>query len=362
MRAVPSSIGVLIVGRNRPGFDQQWGKQIEADIAEALNAPLHAHDEASLRSAVEQLQQRGCRSLVVCQPTMGDGSLAPVLANLWPDPLVLWATPERPDSDRVSTCSLVGQHLFASTLRQLRHPFELVIGHPRDRNTLDALTEAVRVTTAATQLGRATVGQIGSHAPGFVNMAHDAALMAQQLGVRTQPFDLSQFIESVRQTDPSAATADVAKVEAMNVPRDGVDAGDVVMSSRYYLALRQLLEHDRLDALALRCWPELPDELGQWPYLAMARLATKGEVVALEGDVDGAVTCLIGELLGIGCGYITDWLEHDDHTITAWHPGHAPFGMCEADSLQLSRQFNNDKPIVVNAVLTADRPVTLARF
>ena len=58
--------------------------------------------------------------------------------------------------------------------------------------------------------------------------------------------------------------------------------------------------------------------------MALARLATEGFPVACEGDVDGAVSCLVGKLLGSGAVYLSDWLEHEDNRLTLWHGGMAP--------------------------------------
>ena len=69
------------------------------------------------------------------QPSMGHGQLALTVAQQWPDPVVLWATPERPGDGKVSSCSLVGQHLWGSSLRQAGHAFELVYGDPDDKTT-----------------------------------------------------------------------------------------------------------------------------------------------------------------------------------------------------------------------------------
>ena len=66
--------------------------------------------------------------------------------------------------------------------------------------------------------------------------------------------------------------------------------------------------------------------------------------------------------VGIGVGYLSDWLEHDGETITLWHPGHAPLGMCASGTARLGRHFNNDLPLVVNATLAPDRPITLSRL
>ena len=89
-----------------------------------------AVDDASLRRSLAACEAEKIDAIVVLQTTMGDARLVPTLAQLWPDPVILWATPEKPDGDMISSCSLVGAHCWASVLRQMHHPFELVYGDP----------------------------------------------------------------------------------------------------------------------------------------------------------------------------------------------------------------------------------------
>ncbi len=363
-------VGYLAIGRKRPGFDPEWGEQIDGAAWEAVGRlpldpfrpPTRAVDDPTLRRAVAESREAGCETLVGLQPTMGDGRLAPILALLWEGPVVFWATPERPDGGKVSSCSLVGTHVFASIFRQFGRPFELVYGDPGEAETGRRLVDAVRLAVAAAGLRRAKVGLVGSHAPGFINMAVDPAALSRDLGVALCHFGLQEFFELVESRPAREVDDDVARVEAMHLPMDeGLGRDDLAVNSRFYLAMRVLLDGENLDALAVRCWPEVPNRLGAWPYLAMARLAEEGRVVALEGDVDGAISCLIGHLLGMGVGYLSDWLEHDEHTVNLWHPGHAPLSMCAPGSARLGRHFNNRLPLVVNATLAPDRPITLFR-
>lgn len=364
-------VGLLVIGRKRGGFDPQWGRQMEAAAHSAatelgldpLQPQARVVDDASLRQALDEVRHAGCQVLVVMQPAIGDGRLAAILAGLWSDSVVFWATPERPDGVKVSSCSLVGTHVFASMFRQLGRPFELVYGHPDDATVRRQLTAAVRLAAAGGKLRRAKVGLVGSHAPGFVNMHVDPMQLSRQLGVVLHHFGLDEFVDLVEGQEAPAVEEDVARVEAMRLPmEDNLTRDDLATASRYYLAMRALLDDENLDAMALRCWPELPNRLGAWPYLAMARLGEDGRVVALEGDVDGAVSCLMGRLLGLGVGYISDWLAHDEHTITLWHPGHAPLSMCTPATARLGRHFNNNLPLVVNATLAPDKPITLCRL
>jgi len=45
--------------------------------------------------------------IVAIQPVISDGRLAPVLAQEWGHPLVLWATPEEQTGEMISGNSLV---------------------------------------------------------------------------------------------------------------------------------------------------------------------------------------------------------------------------------------------------------------
>lgn len=367
-------LGILTIGRKRPGFDMEWAKQIEAETLDTLNAlgfgavtKTRAVDDASLQEALAQLRAAGVNTLVVNQPTIGDGRLAPTIGQVWNDPVVLWATPERPGADKVTACALVGQHLFASLLRQLNRPFEIVYGPTSDLKTTAALADAARLVHSACAIMRAKVGLVGSHVPGFSNMAVDPARLTASLGAQLVQLGLHEFIELARTIDEARVKAEIEKIRALKLPtEEGIGDAELTTDARYSLAIGDLMSANGLDALAVRCWPELPDVVGQWPYLAFARLVSEHHAVALEGDADGALCSLISELIGAGPSFITDWLAHDEHTITAWHPGMATFQLCPAIGTpggpRLSRHFNNRKPLCVDAELRAGMDVTLFRL
>ena len=149
-----SPVGVLILGRKRPGFDQDWNRTIcgrtVATIEQmgfrCIGADRPVVDDATLAVALKEIGSRACDVLVMLQPSMGNGQLSLTLAQQWPGPIVLWATPERPGDGKVSSCSLVGQHLWASNLRQARHPFELVYGDPDSDSVRGDLARAITST------------------------------------------------------------------------------------------------------------------------------------------------------------------------------------------------------------------------
>lgn len=364
-------VGLLTIGRSRPGFDPAWGQTVQAAINQVIEKSTWAWhrpaavatDEASLRQGLDELRTAGCDGLVVIQPTMGDGRLVPTLAQLWGDPIVVWATTERQDTGRVSACTLVGTHVFASLLRQLNHPFEVVNGHPAESGTMTRLDLALRLTITHALMRRGRVGLVGTHAPGFLNMHVDPAMIRRQLGPVIHHVGMQEFIDAVRSVNDEAVSHERTSIDAMALPGgDAIDDSALDMTARYGAVIRQLIGDQQLDALALRCWPELPNVLGVWPYLAFAKLGDEGLTLAMEGDVDGALTLLMGRWMAFGVGYLSDWLEHDRRTLTLWHQGEAPLSRCDPSTIALGRHFNNDKPVVVDAELAVDRDITLARL
>lgn len=373
MIASRAKLAVMTVGRKRPGFDQDWNRIMRAAAATAMKTlELHVHeladpviDDPTTIKAIQQAIAADCDTLLILQPSLGNGQLAMTVAQHWQGPIILWATPERPDGPIVSSCSLVAQHLWSSLLRQLNRPFEFVYGDPNNSAVREELARARNVCHAKSQLGRAKIGVVGSHAPGYMPMDADPFLLQKQFGLQLQRLSLVQFMERVKQIDESAVRDDVDRLQSLNLSMNGVSRDDLPLQSRYYLAMQQVMQEETLDAMAIQCWPEFAAELGQWPYFAITRLSDEGRIVALEGDVEGALTALAGQLAGAGLGYLTDWLEHDDRTIHFWHAGMAPISWCEKsakNSPSLGRHFNITKPLVLDGALKANQPMTAARI
>src|ERR1035441_1921968 len=131
-----NKIGVLIRGRKRPGIDQERSAASSEGYRNSLTdlgfACIGADDlvldDETVNAALDAIEREQCRALLVIQPSLADGQFALTVSQRWQDPIILWATPERPGDGKVSSCSLVGQHLWASILRQANHSFEFVYG------------------------------------------------------------------------------------------------------------------------------------------------------------------------------------------------------------------------------------------
>jgi L-fucose isomerase-like protein len=377
-------LGLLIMGRKRPGFDPEWGAEVKGKIKEAvasLALPVttpsdNIADEEELQRSVEECRRAGVTTLVVVQPTISDVRLAPMLSRLWDKPLLLWATTEKQTGTMISANSLVGTHAMGATLRQLGHPLEVVYGHPEEATLRARLKQAIASVHAADSTQARKFGLIGYHAPGFVDLHADPVFVNDELNSQLYHMGSVELIQRVRSYTDEDVSGELAELMELAIPMSeefieghgvsGDGSVELLMQARYYRAFREIFEEEKLDLLAFRCWPDLPSEVGHWPYLALARLVSEGFPIAMEGDVDGALCSRIAESAGFGPVYLTDWLEHDEDTITIWHTGAAPFQLSESvDSdggPRLALQFNNKKPTVVASTIRAGMQATAFRL
>jgi L-fucose isomerase-like protein len=370
------NIGVLIFGRKRPGFDQEWNQIIRERCLTTLRelgftcigAEELVLDDETIHAAMDEIERAKCEALIVIQPSLTDGQFALTIGQRWTAPVILWATPERPGDGKVSSCSLVGQHLWASIYRQAHQLFEFIYGDPDAVH--DNLLRAIALVSTISRLRRAKIGVVGAHAPGFIDLAADPFLIRQTFGLQLHSLSLPQFIDRVGGVPAEAVEQDLLEIHKLGLTQSAgkEPAPDSLLSvnARFYLSMTELMKEMGLDALALQCWPELPNTIGQWPYFAVSRLTAGGAAVSIEGDVDGALSSLVSSFLGFGPGFLTDWLEHDASTIFFWHPGMAPLDMCNLvgseDGPTLGEHFNGARPFVVDGALQANQPVTVSRL
>lgn len=362
-------LGVLFLKRKRAGFMPEWGELIEEKVKKqftilGLNSFIpdtKIVDIESLNLAFDECNAKHCNVFIAVQSTMSDGRLAPVLGQRANTPVIFWATTEKQDTDMISACTLVGAHTFCATLAQLGYPFELVDGFPEDESTNFNLTRAIYRSFAYGEIKNSQSALIGYHAPGFIDMHVDPFSLKDCFGIDLHHIGLHEFIDEVNAVSEIEAKNDCDKFLSKNIKlADNLTAKDLLVSSRYYIALKNRFNSMKLKSMGIREWPELSGSMG-WPYLALSRLVTEGYAIGCEGDTDGALTCLIAESAGCGEAYMSDWLENDDHHITLWHGGAAPMGLC-SEKMQVALHFNGKNPVVLESTLQQNIDITMIRL
>src|ERR1035441_8572088 len=92
-QAASNKIGVLVFGRKRPGFDQEWNAAIRERCRKSLadagytcvGADDLVLDDETVNAALDAIEREQCGALVVIQPSLADGQFALTVSQQWQD-------------------------------------------------------------------------------------------------------------------------------------------------------------------------------------------------------------------------------------------------------------------------------------
>ena len=323
-------------------------------------------DAAEAVRAAHELADADLDLLLIQHVSFATGDLLEPLLNAHPR-VAVWALPEAA-GDRGATGplplnALCGLNMTLSLLDAPEVAKEehvgWLYGDAEDdwfRARFLALLGAMRGLAA---LDGARVLQIGGTAPAFWGI-QELPNALHGVTVDTRPLEaLYDAVAAVPEHDAAALARDWAR------ERHDVDAASLERGARIELGLTRVADEAGAHALAVRCWPELPDACGSMACAAMGNVAGSGIPTACEGDVMGAVSMLaLQGVTGVPAVLmdLSD-LDRADDSLQVWHCGNAPLRWAaDAAPVRLTTHFNRDGVGVVRDMVLRPGPTTGLRL
>lgn len=290
--------------------------------------------------------------IILCLPNFGDENGAvtalkdagvPILIQGYPDELGSMAPALRRDAfcGKFSVMDVFFQNdlKFTALKPHVVHP-----SSTRFADNLDYFDRMCRVVKGFRHL---TVGAIGARTTAFKTVRTDEVAL-QRVGVTVETFDLSDVIARVKALSPGGQafqekkTALQAYTSWTGVPEAALDT-----ITRLGVIIDEIIAEYQLDAIAIRCWIELQQQLGISPCVLLGYLNNSGMVAACEVDICNAVAMSALTFASGQPATVLDWNnnygEEDDKCIL-FHCGPVP------GSLLTSKGQVSDHLILSNAV------------
>jgi len=212
-------------------------------------------------------------------------------------PLFLWALPFL-DLDIPMPSPISGITGSGSNIRRLGKPFAFTIGSV-NAATIERVAKGARAASAVRALGRARLGVVGETCPGMVDVVADESALRRALGVETVHFTLDELLSGAQAAPP--AEVESAGRRLVAAAGGGSEVSDRALGENagIYVAIREMVRANRLDAYCIRCWPEMRNEIGITACTAHALMAEDGIASTCEVDVPALITTwLLSRLAG----------------------------------------------------------------
>ena len=232
--------------------------------------------------------------LVICLPNFGDengikaairGLNVPILIQAYPDELGRMDFDHRRDA-------FCGKFALTSVLTQMGVPFTDYTPFtvsPKDDEFVKQLRTFAATCRVVKALRGLRIGVIGARTSPFKSVRYDETVLERH-GIDVETYDLSDIFrrfDRLADDDPAVKLwlSDLHKAADFA----GVPAGRDLTLAKLGAVLEAVVADGRLDAIAVRCWPELQDHLGITPCAVMGLLNHRGVCAACETDVSNAI-------------------------------------------------------------------------
>jgi L-fucose isomerase-like protein len=213
-------------------------------------------------------------------------------------PLLLWGMPMYEENGRKeSTGSLAAAAVNRSFLEETKKKFKFVIGPPDDPVTLSAANRFARASAVAQKLRRSRIGMIGYASLQMYPATFDHVTLRDQIGPEVQHVDNSTFIRMMDEVHDEDVKKKVSEIRERYFIESDVTQEELSKAARMYIAMRRLIEEQRLDALAPKCHWELSKDYGMPACVALAILGDEGIPGGCEADIHLTVTMMILQYL-----------------------------------------------------------------
>jgi len=290
-------------------------------------------DEGEARQRAAEAQAAGVDLLLLQHTTFTSGD--PVVPFLeLPIPLGLWALPEVTTGGFLPQNALCGMNLALSHPVARPLPVKWFYGGVDDPGFERELGTTIAALRGWRALRAGRVLWIGGPAPGY-----DRLRAVPDLPLRVDRAELSAFLADVaRVTD-----ADVEERLATVDEPTSFDRGLLRACVRLEVALERAARG--YDGVALRCWPEIPEQAGAMACAAFGRLEDRGCTMACEGDVGGLASQLAVAAVTEHPAVLLDLSHVDGAELLFWHCGNVA-RVWAAAGTRLEPHFNRALPAV----------------
>jgi L-arabinose isomerase len=308
-------------------------------------------DEEALHAARELIRQEP-DAFCIMYGTYADDTFATTIVEQSDLPPIIWGT------NQFNSGSMAGAQQVTEVLSEMGRYYKPVFGDVDDDLAVHEIVKTARVAAARRRLRASKVGVIGyQRIRGQTQAAFDEVELRKKIGYRVAGVSMHLFRTLMAEVDHKRAR-EVWQEVSRGIKRITVNDTQIMDGVKAYLAMKKIVQDDKLDAIAIEDWNEI---IGI-PNLGLSLLNEEGIPAGCEADVHTTVTMHLlalltgkpafhGELLGI--------LKEEDALLIAHYGAGAPSLAASRDQISLEPDRASGKAVSVVYQVKLG-PVTIA--
>ena len=232
--------------------------------------------------------------LVICLPNFGDENGIKAAIRDCDVPIFVQAYPDQLDEmdfehRRDAFC---GKLALTSVLTQMKKPYTTFLPfttHPASKEFDQQLQQFATICRIVKKMRAMRLGAVGARTTAFKSVRFDEMALESH-GIDVETYDLSTIFAKIHKL-PDNDEGVQRRLKDLHGVADFTNApvGRDLILAKFAATIDTLVCDDQLNALAIRCWSELQQELGITPCAAMGLLNQECMPTVCEMDVTNAL-------------------------------------------------------------------------
>ena len=250
------------------------------------------------------------------------------LQDVLSKPLLLWSHTMWKDEngDLLTLGPIPGAAVIRQTFEELGLEFKFVYGMPDEEKIRKPITLYAKAAMVKNELAHSRIGLVGYLSMGMYTAAFDHLPLREKLGPEVDQLDQYAIIQRLEAMDDDRASELLAKSKANWQIGEAVTDRDLITTLKMYLAIKEIAQEHRWDAVTVKCQYELSKMYKMTPCVPLSILGDE-----LTSSCEGDIPLIVGQLISY---YLTGKIVSygDVHTvmdksILLGACGYAPFGL-----------------------------------
>ncbi|MBV5280789.1 MAG: hypothetical protein J0651_06070, partial [Actinobacteria bacterium] len=252
---------------------------------------------------------------ILFMASFSDASPAVELLGKVKGPVLGWSMREPGEvGERLKLNSMCGVNLAAHALMNVGQSIRHIHGNADEPKVRSAIKDALAGKLPEASTPKLKVGELGSEseatkslawlkgkkigavgeAPvGFTPCLFDSAQLRKYFGLDVRAITIEDAFGRIAEVKDEQREMAYAGALAAQPSLAAVNVDEAKKVYGVEVALDDWRAEESLDAIAIRCWPEFPTDLGACICSSLGRLSDRGTVTTCERDVLGAVTMMV---------------------------------------------------------------------
>ena len=281
---------------------------------------------------IKELKEKNIDLLLIVCGTWAPDFLVSNMAKHLEVPLIMWAPPEPLNAEELPEIgSLVGLTQTAGVLVKLGSWVKPIFDPVEEEAPYKEIELTLRVVATIKRLRSARIGLLGKGSPGMFDADYNPLQLFKIMGPETVFISIATLEQEIREV----STQEAIKEAEQDTKKYGLimepSKDQIVEANKIYLALKEIIQREHLNGIAIRCWPEFKQLNIMSPCLALSKLTEEGIMAGCEGDITGVVSMLILNTLTGRPSFLGDFLKLDEENNVGlmYHCGASAAGLAE---------------------------------